>query len=109
MVLAPAPKQRSKIYLDSEGDFEVVQRIDPESPRVETVRPAARPSLHLQVLGEDNLAASSIDPEAPDLGDVTHTGDGRIVYQSDIGIEGRTSFTYTVTVDGTKGPKPFES
>ena len=104
MVLAPALKQRSKIYLDSEGDFEVVPADRSREPKGRDGQPLARPSLHLQVLSEDNLAAaSSIQvTEAPDLGDVTHTGGGRLVYQSDIGVEGRTNFTYAMTVDGTQ-------
>ena len=102
MVLAPALKQRSKIYLDSEGDFEVVEADRSKEPRGEDGQAMARPSIHMQVLKETELeAANSIEIiQAPDLGDVAHVGEGRIVYQSDIGVEGRTSFTYTVTING---------
>lgn len=104
MVLAPALKQRSKIYVDSEGDFEIVGADRSKEPRGEDGQAMARPSIHIQVLKETELeAANSIEIiQAPDLGDVAHVGEGRIVYQSDIGVEGRTSFTYTVTINGAQ-------
>jgi len=102
MVLAPALKQRSKIYVDSEGDFEVIEADRSKEPRGEGGQTMARPSIHIQVLGEAQLgAADSIRiTETPDIGDVAHVGEGRIVYQSDIGIEGRTNFSFSVTLDG---------
>ena len=104
MVLAPALKQRSKIYVDSDDDFEVIEADRSKEPRGEGGQAMARPSIHVQVLGETHLgAADSIRiTQAPDIGDVAHVGEGRIVYQSDIGVEGRTSFSFSMTLDGAE-------
>ena len=104
MVLAPALKQRSKIYVDSDGDFEVIEADRSKEPRGEEGQALARPSIHIQVLRETEFeAANSIEIiQAPDLGDVAHVGEGRIIYQSDIGVEGRTSFSYTVNINGVQ-------
>jgi len=81
MVLAPALKQRSKIYVDSEGDFEIIEADRSKEPRGEGGQAMARPSIHIQVLKEADLeAADSIQiTQAPDIGDVAHVGEGRIV------------------------------
>ena len=55
-------KQRSKIYVDSQGDFEVVPADRSREPKGRDGQALARPSLHLQVLSEDNLAAAC-DPD----------------------------------------------
>ena len=104
MVLAPALKQRSKIYVDGESEFEIIEADRSKEPRGEGGQSLARPSVHIQVLKEDQLAAAASIriTQEPDMGDVAHVGDGRIVYQSEIGVEGRTTFTYAVTIDGVE-------
>ena len=102
MVLAPALKQRSKIYVDGKGYFHIVPADRNKEPRGADGAAQARPSVHIQVLAEgQEAAASTIEiTQQTDMGDVTYAGDGLFIYLSEISVEGVTEFKYTVTLEG---------
>ena len=102
MVLAPALKQRSKIYVDGEDYFHVVPADRNKEPRGADGAAQARPSVHIQVLQDDQTAAAdtiAITQETR-MGDVSYAGKGLFIYLSEISVEGTTEFKYQVTLDG---------
>ena len=102
MVLAPALKQRSKIYVDGDDYFHIVPADRNKEPRGADGAAQARPSVHIQVLRDDEQsAAGSIEiTQQTDMGDVTYAGEGLFIYLSEISVEGVTEFKYTVTLNG---------
>ncbi|MGB1191080.1 MAG: LapD/MoxY N-terminal periplasmic domain-containing protein, partial [Pseudomonadales bacterium] len=102
MVLAPALKQRSKIYVDGEDYFHIVPADRNKEPRGANGEAQARPSVHIQVLeeGQESAAESIKITQETDMGDVSYAGDGLFIYLSEISVEGVTTFKYEITLDG---------
>lgn len=104
MILAPALKQRSKLYADAEGYFEVIPANRIKRPADDSLgnTNVAKPTIHIQVLSDDQAnAAESISlTQTPDIGQVIYAGEGIFIYSSEIGVEGETSFSFSVSLDG---------
>jgi EAL domain-containing protein (putative c-di-GMP-specific phosphodiesterase class I)/GGDEF domain-containing protein len=104
MILAPALKQRSKLYADADGYFEVIpaNRLKQSIVDGQGNTPAAKPSLHIQVLPNDqsSIAESVSLTQHPDMGEVIYAGQGLFIYSSEIGVEGETEFSFSLRIDG---------
>ena len=68
MILAPALKQRSKIYVDGKGYFDIVPADRNKEPRGADGAAQARPSVHIQVLAEGQEAAACNHRDYPTNG-----------------------------------------
>jgi len=104
MILAPALKQRSKLYAEADDYFEIVpaNRIKQSSVDSQGNTSVAKPSIHIQVLSNDQSSAaeSIILTQHPDMGEVNYAGQGLFIYSCEIGVEGETEFSFNVNLDG---------